>query len=442
MISENDRESALLYVELSSVRRHFIFASFATIIITFIVMYYLDPVLSEYTVKTFNIKENAAETINNALWFLIIFFLMYFVNNYALKMASDKGKKRMEDETGKTDHCYQLMTTKLSNYFTSQRQLTKLANAQMEDIVKSTDSASFEIISHLKSIDESITEMLQTLSRLRSESEELSDESRTTIEKNEKTLSTVHDYITHRLEEAEKDFELGKDLTEKSNHMSGLIKLLQDISDQTNLLALNAAIEAARAGEMGRGFAVVADEVRKLSQKSHESTVEIGTAILDVAKIIEHRFQADLNKQAHKAEHDLLTSFVKRLDAIGESYKKISSLNDNIIGQVGGVSKEVEGKIIEALSNIQFQDITRQQIEQVIKGNDTMDNYISKLDEMLKTPPELYDNLFADFNIDDMIKDYVMKKQRDIHHEVVHSPKTANKQKAVSHSKNDDVTFF
>ncbi|MBF0518855.1 MAG: hypothetical protein HQK92_03945 [Nitrospirae bacterium] len=405
-------------------------------------MYFLDPVLSEYAVRTLNIKENTAEALFDAVWLSVIFFLMYFVNSYAVTTASNKCKKRMEDETGGVDRRYQLMTAKLSNYFTSQRQLTKLANAQMEDIVKSTDSASFEIISHLKSIDESITEMLQTLSKLRSESEELSDESRTTIEENEKTLSTVHDYITYRLDEGEKDFELGKDLTEKSTHMSGLIKLLQDISDQTNLLALNAAIEAARAGEMGRGFAVVADEVRKLSQKSHESTVEIGTAILDVAKIIEHRFQADLNKKAHKAEHDLLKSFVKRLDAIGESYKKIGSLNDNIIGQVGGVSKDVETKIIEALSNIQFQDITRQQIEQVIKGNDTMDSYISKLDEMLKTPPELYDNLFADFNIDDMIKDYVMKKQRDIHHEVVHSPKAANKKKAISHSKDDEVTFF
>ncbi|MEO5357180.1 MAG: methyl-accepting chemotaxis protein [Nitrospirae bacterium YQR-1] len=248
--------------------------------------------------------------------------------------------------------------------------------------------------------------------------------------------------MTHRLEEADKDFELGKELTGKSNHMSGLIKLLKDISDQTNLLALNAAIEAARAGEMGRGFAVVADEVRKLSQKSHESTAEIGTAIMDVAKIIEHRFQAEINKQVHEAEHDLLVSFVKSLDAIGESYKKLSNLNDDIIGQVGGVSKVVEMKILEALSNIQFQDITRQQIEQMMKGNDTMDNYIGKLEEMLKTPYELYDKFFAEFNIDDMVKDYVMKKQRDIHHEVIHSPKKTHKKEAASQSHEEEVTFF
>lgn len=69
------------------------------------------------------------------------------------------------------------------------------------------------------------------------------------------------------------------EISENSNKILSINKVVNDISFQTNLLALNASIEASRAGEMGKGFEVVAEEVKNLAQKSGELAKETTTLI-------------------------------------------------------------------------------------------------------------------------------------------------------------------
>ena len=67
-------------------------------------------------------------------------------------------------------------------------------------------------------------------------------------------------------------------ISDRSEQIGEIIKVINEIASQTNLLALNAAIEAARAGEAGRGFAVVAEQVKRLANQSSEAAS--GTTVL------------------------------------------------------------------------------------------------------------------------------------------------------------------
>ena len=76
-------------------------------------------------------------------------------------------------------------------------------------------------------------------------------------------------------------------VSEASNKIRDITKVIENIAFQTNILALNASVEAARAGENGRGFSVVASEIRNLAQSTSGSVKDISALIEESQKRIE-----------------------------------------------------------------------------------------------------------------------------------------------------------
>ncbi|MCG8312960.1 MAG: methyl-accepting chemotaxis protein [Pseudomonadales bacterium] len=70
-----------------------------------------------------------------------------------------------------------------------------------------------------------------------------------------------------------------KRLGERSQEISGIVDLINNIAERTHVLALNASMHAAAAGEAGRGFAVVADEVQRLAESSRNATSQIAALV-------------------------------------------------------------------------------------------------------------------------------------------------------------------
>ncbi len=125
-------------------------------------------------------------------------------------------------------------------------------------------------------------------------------------------------------------------ITNSSNDISKIIKVIDEIAFQINLLALNAAVEAARAGKYGKGFAVVAEEVRNLASRSAKAASEISEKIsVSVGQVGEGTIVVDKTAESLKK---MITSIEKIADIVGE----ISTASKEQVTGIKEVTKGLE----------------------------------------------------------------------------------------------------
>lgn len=290
---------------------------------------------------------------------------------------------------------------------------------QLNNVTVQTEKAAFDIATRLHTIDEVVTDLRCFVSEATSEAAGSVAESEAKVANNTALIERLDSFIHQRMAAAEKDSESNAEAVKKAKSLQSLLELVRKIAGQTNLLALNAAIEAARAGEAGRGFAVVADEVRKLSQETEAAAKKIDDGILAVTGIIESQFNDKIIHSQVDDERQTLETFAEQLGLLGSSYEQFAHRETEMLRQIRSSSDRLAEMFMETLASVQFQDITRQQIAQVIEGIEHVDAHtqtvasiIEKADDHADATPQIrplkarFDRLYAD---------YVMDQQRDIH---------------------------
>ncbi|HZX32434.1 MAG TPA: methyl-accepting chemotaxis protein [Rhodocyclaceae bacterium] len=287
---------------------------------------------------------------------------------------------------------------------------------QLELVMQATEKAAFDIAERLQAIDELVSGINRYADASASESSGMLDAAEQRITQNRQLIATLDAYIQERIAESELDRDRVSQVIERTQSLQSLADLIRSIAAQTNLLALNAAIEAARAGEAGRGFAVVADEVRKLSDSTQKAVTQITEGILVVTETIESQFAEKLSHTSIEAERAALQRFSSQLEDLGNDYKEVTDHETHVLNNLRNDSHKLADMFMSALASIQFQDVTRQQIEQVIGALQRLDDHA----ESLATRLERHDDTAFTFEplsrkLDEIYGNYVMASQRDVH---------------------------
>jgi methyl-accepting chemotaxis protein len=119
-----------------------------------------------------------------------------------------------------------------------------------------------------------------------------------------------------------------KRLGERSQEITTVVNIINQIAERTSVLALNAGMQAAAAGEAGRGFALVADEVKRLAESARDATRQISTLVNGI--------QAD-SGDTIRTMNETITQVVeisKLAERAGEQMEKTLSATDGLVGSV------------------------------------------------------------------------------------------------------------
>lgn len=172
--------------------------------------------------------------------------------------------------------------------------------------------------------------------------------------------TVINDFLRLNRENADRVRKISDLVTRSEELISGI----EDITERSKLIAFNMAVESAKIGDKGLGFKVIVHELQRLN----DQTTHFARDIMEIVKSFRSYNQEMQDLWLVKSE--TLTEQVKsdstRAELAVTALKHSYELSGTLFKSLSDSAISVNQSMSDILESLQFQDITRQQIDGAI----------------------------------------------------------------------------
>lgn len=296
-----------------------------------------------------------------------------------------------EDVTGPLADAINQMATETSKVLLNVRRITdqvELASSRVKsqgDNVCKVAESEREVVDTTMAELSAAAEAMNKIAEVAQSCNEIAAQATRTIQIALATVtSTVQGMseIRETIHETEKRI---KRLGERSQEISSIIDIINNIAERTHVLALNASMQAAAAGEAGRGFSVVADEVQRLAESSRNATSQISALVKNI--------QVETNDTIATMDKTItqVVEGSRLAERAGEQMKETQNTTANlvqVVEQIAMASRQqaqISNELRERAQTIQHStQETAKQLEEQTVQTDRLVEYAKQLIESVR----------------------------------------------------------
>lgn len=129
---------------------------------------------------------------------------------------------------------------------------------------------------------EAILQKLDSIAQSAQQANHVADTTSSTTRHAQASVTRTLDNMTNIRSTVQETGKRLKRLGERTQEISQIIDVINNLSERTTVLALNASMQATAAGEAGRGFSMIAEEIQRLAESSRDSTSQISSLVRNI----------------------------------------------------------------------------------------------------------------------------------------------------------------
>jgi methyl-accepting chemotaxis protein len=290
---------------------------------------------------------------------------------------------------------------------------TEILNRQIHSVTALSESTAGSILTNLTGVDAQFTAVLSFIRQSASD-ERVS----IVIDQIDALMNRSREQLTRFAERQQEDSRAGLQqrakIADDTRSVLEVLEGVNGIARQTTMLSLNVSIEAARAGAAGKGFSVIAAEIRKLASEVQTLSTDVKARVETLMRTVTVDLQ-ERTEQRQQEEREAISNITHTLGSLADDLTTIVSHQRDVLQKVEAESAAAARPIMELMGSIQFQDIVRQQLEQVERMAAMVDDHIGSLSDALTRQDAEFREISLTAKLEQMYDGYVMADQRQAH---------------------------